>query len=132
MPESEAHKRYMQRYRAKKIAEGKAQDAAATLPSDTHIPWRTRRHKVRKSDGNLTTEHLFERRAQLGIMADARALVPEEVDRKLEIEAELRTRGEVGQLAGPERYDWASFYTEMYNRLGLGKYLPRVLDELTS
>ena len=126
MPETAAHKKYMKQYRERKKTE------EATSPEKTPEAWRTRRHRTTRADGTLTTGHLFELRSQIGITTEQRALTYEEWLRRERIERELRNRGELAAQAGPVLYDWEAFYTDLYQRRGLTRYLPRVLDELVT
>jgi|SRR5882762_2302152 len=127
MPESEAHKRYMKKYRKDRKNKVKQEETAAVT---TEEEWRTRRHKVMRPDGKWTTDHLFERRNQLILRSERRMLTEEEEQLKVLIDTELRTRHELAPLpTGPTRSIYSS-YEESYTRLGLTEHLPKVLEEL--
>jgi hypothetical protein len=96
MAESEAHKQYMKRYRErrkrKEERDRKKGEVAAQVEPETDASWRTRRHRTRKTNGELTTSHLFDLRNRAILMSED----------KEAIDNVLRARGELA----PKDHDY--------------------------
>lgn len=131
--ETKAHKEAMQRYRERRRRQQEQGTGrqGVQVEAEAEPQWRTRRHRTRKPNGELTTDHLFELRNKLIIASETKALSSEELQEELEIEQALRNRHELAPLAEASKSDWTSFYSELYARLGLEQYLPGTIGELT-